>query len=69
MVYEFCCLHGVRPDTYWCLTQDYMGRCILTLTKVIMVGEYKDELPLDDAKSGKLHLHLKWTPQPIYRDS
>ncbi|KAH6819161.1 Calcium-dependent lipid-binding family protein [Perilla frutescens var. frutescens] len=47
--------------------KDYMGRCILTLTRVIMEGEYKDSFPLDGAKSGKLTLHLKWNPQPIYR--
>ncbi|KAK9269259.1 hypothetical protein L1049_001029 [Liquidambar formosana] len=49
--------------------KDYMGRCILTLTRVILEGEYKDSFPLDGAKSGRLLLHLKWLPQPIYRDS
>uniref|UniRef100_A0A5B6ZAP4 Synaptotagmin-5-like n=1 Tax=Davidia involucrata TaxID=16924 RepID=A0A5B6ZAP4_DAVIN len=49
--------------------KDYMGRCILTLTRVILEGEYKDSFQLDGAKSGKLNLHLKWAPQPIYRDS
>ncbi|XP_068641603.1 synaptotagmin-5-like [Aristolochia californica] len=49
--------------------KDYIGRCILTLTRVILEGEYKDSFPLDGAKSGILNLHLKWTPQPIYRDS
>lgn len=49
--------------------KDYMGTCILTLTRVILEGEYKDSIPLDGAKSGKLNLHLKWMPQPIYRDS
>ncbi|XP_010533120.1 PREDICTED: synaptotagmin-5 [Tarenaya hassleriana] len=49
--------------------KDYIGRCILTLTRVIMEGEYKDWFELDEAKSGKLHLHLKWMPQPIYRDT
>lgn len=48
--------------------KDYMGRCILTLTRVIMEGEFKDSFPLDGAKSGKLNLCLKWMPQPIYRD-
>ncbi|CAN6459589.1 unnamed protein product [Victoria cruziana] len=65
-LHDMLILEVYDHDTF---KKDYMGRCILTLTKVIMVGEYKDELPLDDAKSGKLHLHLKWTPQPIYRDS
>ncbi|XP_031378933.1 synaptotagmin-5-like isoform X2 [Punica granatum] len=49
--------------------KDYMGRCILTLTKVILEGEYKVCFPVDGAKSGKLNLHLKWMPQPIYRDA
>ncbi|XP_043697596.1 synaptotagmin-5-like [Telopea speciosissima] len=49
--------------------KDYMGRCILTLTKVILEGEYNDTIPLDGSKSGKLSLHLKWMPQPIYRDA
>uniref|UniRef100_A0A7N0TZC8 Uncharacterized protein n=1 Tax=Kalanchoe fedtschenkoi TaxID=63787 RepID=A0A7N0TZC8_KALFE len=49
--------------------KDYMGRCILTLTRVILENEYRDSFPLDGAKSGKINLHLKWIPQPIYRDS
>ncbi|KAF5191836.1 Synaptotagmin-5 [Thalictrum thalictroides] len=49
--------------------KDHMGRCILTLTRVILEGEYKDSIPIDGTKSGKLNLHLKWTPQPIYRDN
>ncbi|KAB2016627.1 hypothetical protein E1A91_D08G111000v1 [Gossypium mustelinum] len=49
--------------------KDYMGRCILTLTRVILEGEYKDCLPLEGAKSGKLNINLKWMPQPIFRDS
>ncbi|KAI3868757.1 hypothetical protein MKW98_008842 [Papaver atlanticum] len=49
--------------------KDYIGRCIITLTRVILEGEYDDTVPLDGAKSGKLNLHLKWSAQPIYRDS
>ncbi|KAJ4951037.1 hypothetical protein NE237_027869 [Protea cynaroides] len=49
--------------------KDYMGRCIMTLTRVILEGEYKESLPVDGAKSGKLSFHLKWMPQPIYRDA
>uniref|UniRef100_A0A1D1XKJ4 Extended synaptotagmin-3 n=1 Tax=Anthurium amnicola TaxID=1678845 RepID=A0A1D1XKJ4_9ARAE len=49
--------------------KDYMGRCIMTLTRVIMEGELTDSFPLEGAKSGRLNLHLKWAPQPIYRDS
>ena len=46
-----------------------MGRCIVTLTMVILEGEYKESYQLDEAKSGKLNLHLKWMAQPIYCDS
>ncbi|KAK6941707.1 C2 domain [Dillenia turbinata] len=49
--------------------KDYIGRCILTLTRVILEGKYSDSFPVDGTKSGKLNLRLKWTPQPIYRDS
>ncbi|XP_020240880.1 synaptotagmin-5-like [Asparagus officinalis] len=48
--------------------KDYIGRCIMTLTRVIMEEEYEDSFPLDGAKSGVLNLRLKWSPQPIYRD-
>ncbi|KAK1608511.1 hypothetical protein QYE76_032184 [Lolium multiflorum] len=48
--------------------KDYIGRCILTLTRVILEGEFQDTYVLQGAKSGKLNLHFKWTPQPIYRD-
>ncbi|KAF7806445.1 synaptotagmin-5-like [Senna tora] len=49
--------------------KDYMGRCILTLTRVILEKEYEDRFELDGAKSGYLNLSLKWLPQSIYRDS
>nr|XP_010913335.1 synaptotagmin-5 [Elaeis guineensis] len=49
--------------------KDYIGRCIMTLTRVIMEGEFTDSFPLEGAKSGRLNLHLKWAPQPIYRDT
>lgn len=41
----------------------------MTLTRVILEGEITDSFPLEGAKSGKLNLHLRWMPQPIYRDS
>ncbi|KAK8660919.1 hypothetical protein V6N13_051825 [Hibiscus sabdariffa] len=49
--------------------KDYIGRCILTLTRVLLEGECEVCLPLEGAKSGKLNLNLKWMPQPIFRDS
>jgi hypothetical protein len=45
-----------------------MGRCILTLTKVLLEEEYSESFNLEGAKSGRLNLHLKWSPQPIMRD-
>lgn len=48
--------------------KDYMGRCILTLTRVILEGEYSDSFPLDGAKTGTVNLYLKWSPQHVYRD-
>ncbi|KAK9055129.1 hypothetical protein SSX86_026211 [Deinandra increscens subsp. villosa] len=49
--------------------KDFMGRCILTLTRVILEGEYKESFQIEEAKSGKLTLYLKWLAQPIYRNS
>lgn len=46
-----------------------MGRCILTLTRVLLEGEYKDSFQVENAKSGKLELNLKWSAQPINRKS
>lgn len=49
--------------------KDKMGECIMTLTRVILEGEFTNTFTIDGTKSGKLHLHLKWTAQPILRDS
>lgn len=48
--------------------KNYMGRCIMTLTRVLLEGELYDIFDLDGTNSGRLALHLKWTPQPIMRD-
>ncbi|XP_073224229.1 synaptotagmin-4-like [Cicer arietinum] len=48
--------------------KEKMGKVIMTLTKVILEGEYNETFLLDDAKSGKVSLHLRWTPQHKYRD-
>ncbi|KAH9610784.1 hypothetical protein KSS87_002575 [Heliosperma pusillum] len=64
-LHEMLILEVWDHDTFG---KDYMGRCIMTLTKVILEGEYKDGIPLDGAKSGILNLSLKWAPQPVYRD-
>ena len=49
--------------------QDFMGKCIVTLTRVILEGEYKESFQVDGTKSGKLTLNLKWLAQPLYRNS
>ncbi|KAG2700190.1 hypothetical protein I3760_07G220900 [Carya illinoinensis] len=49
--------------------KEKIGRVIMTLTRVILEGEFQDSFPLEGAKSGKLNLHLKWTPDNILRDS
>ncbi|CAI0415183.1 unnamed protein product [Linum tenue] len=56
-----------KADPY-VVGQDKIGRVIMTLTRVIMEGEFQDSFPVDGAKSGKLFLHLKWTPQLKFRD-
>ncbi|KAJ6295434.1 hypothetical protein OIU78_023451 [Salix suchowensis] len=49
--------------------KDKIGRCIMTLTRVLLEGEFQDSFPLDGPSSGKLLLHLQWTPQLKFRDS
>uniref|UniRef100_A0A251RZ54 Putative C2 domain, Synaptotagmin-like mitochondrial-lipid-binding domain protein n=3 Tax=Helianthus annuus TaxID=4232 RepID=A0A251RZ54_HELAN len=49
--------------------KDKMGKCIMTLSRVILEGEFTETFALDGCKSGKLTLHLKWTPQTIVRDA
>ncbi|KAJ7966206.1 synaptotagmin-5-like [Quillaja saponaria] len=49
--------------------KDKIGRVIMTLTRVILEGEFQDTFPLDGAKSGNITLHLKWSAQPKLRDS
>ncbi|CAH9072114.1 unnamed protein product [Cuscuta epithymum] len=51
-------------DNHTCRKQK-VGRCITTLTKVLLKTELTDCFELDGAVTGKLHLTLKWTPQPI----
>ena len=41
----------------------------MTLTRALLEGEFQDSFTLDGAKSGRLNLHLKWTPQTIFRDA
>jgi Ca2+-dependent lipid-binding protein len=65
-LHDMLILEVYDHDTF---RRDYMGRCILTLTKVMLEEEYEESFNLEGAKSGKLNLHLKWSPQPIMRDT
>ncbi|XP_013712436.1 synaptotagmin-4 isoform X1 [Brassica napus] len=49
--------------------KDKIGRVIMTLTRVMLEGEFQEWYELDGAKSGKLCIHLKWTPRLKLRDS
>ncbi|XP_050218443.1 synaptotagmin-4 [Mercurialis annua] len=48
--------------------KDKIGRVIMTLTRVLLEGEFQDSFPIDGTKSGKISLHLKWTPQLKLRE-
>ncbi|XP_024012074.1 synaptotagmin-4 [Eutrema salsugineum] len=49
--------------------KDKIGRVIMTLTRVMLEGEFQECNELDGAKSGKLCIHLKWTPRLKLRDT
>ncbi|KAM7459518.1 hypothetical protein LguiA_036512 [Lonicera macranthoides] len=65
-LHELLMLEVWDHDTFG---KDKIGRCIITTTRVILEGEITDSFPLDEAKSGKLNLNLKWNPQTIFRDA
>ncbi|XP_057776498.1 synaptotagmin-4-like isoform X2 [Salvia miltiorrhiza] len=48
--------------------KDKIGRCIMTLTRAILEGEFTESFPLDGTESGRLNVHVKWAPQTITRD-
>ncbi|KAL0447312.1 UNVERIFIED_CONTAM: Synaptotagmin-4 [Sesamum latifolium] len=64
-LHELLILEVYDHDTFG---KDKMGRCIMTLTRAILEGEFKDSFPIDGTESGRLNLHIKWTPQTIFRD-
>ncbi|KAL5190020.1 Synaptotagmin-4 [Glycine soja] len=64
-LHEMLILEVYDHDTFG---KEKIGRVILTLTKVILEGEYNETYPLDGAKSGNISLHLKSTPQHKFRD-
>ncbi|XP_020212837.1 synaptotagmin-4 [Cajanus cajan] len=64
-LHEMLILEVYDHDTFG---KEKIGRVILTLTKVILEGEYSETFPLDGAKSGNISLHLKWAAQHKFRD-
>ncbi|GAB4836806.1 Synaptotagmin-4 [Ancistrocladus abbreviatus] len=64
-LHELLILEVYDHDT---IGKNYIGRCIMTLTRVLLEGEFYDIFGLDGAKSGRISLHLTWAPQPIIRD-
>ncbi|XP_047342520.1 synaptotagmin-4-like [Impatiens glandulifera] len=65
-------LHDLLTLEVWdhdILGKDKMGKVIMTLTRAILEGELTDTFAIDGTKSGKLNLHIKWNPRPIFRDS
>ncbi|PON89873.1 Synaptotagmin-like mitochondrial-lipid-binding domain containing protein [Trema orientale] len=65
-LHEMLILEVWDHDTFG---KDKIGRVIMTLTRALLEGEFQDSFPLEGAKSGRLNLHFKWTPQPIFRDT
>ncbi|XVE53594.1 hypothetical protein DITRI_Ditri03aG0014800 [Diplodiscus trichospermus] len=65
-LHEMIILEVWDYDTF---RKEKIGRCIMTLTRVLLEGEVQDSFELDGAKSGKLFLHLKWSPQLVCRDT
>ncbi|KZV41374.1 synaptotagmin-5-like [Dorcoceras hygrometricum] len=64
-LHELLILEVYDHDTFG---KDKVGRCVMTLTRAVLEGEFTDNFLIDGAKSGSLNLHLKWTPQLIIRD-
>ncbi|KAL2346698.1 hypothetical protein Fmac_000698 [Flemingia macrophylla] len=65
-LHEMLILEVYDHDTFG---KEKIGRVILTLTKVILEGEYSETFPIEGAKSGNISLHFKWTPQHKFRDT
>ncbi|KAL3646048.1 Synaptotagmin-5 [Castilleja foliolosa] len=64
-LHELLILEVYDHDTFG---KDKIGRCIMTLTRAILEGEFTDSYPIDGPGSGRLNLSIKWTRQPINRD-
>ncbi|XP_012857849.1 PREDICTED: synaptotagmin-5-like [Erythranthe guttata] len=63
-LHELLILEVYDHDTFG---KEKMGRCIMTLTRAILEGEFTDIFHVDGTAKGKLNLHLKWTSQAIIK--
>ncbi|KAL8496942.1 hypothetical protein ACS0TY_020575 [Phlomoides rotata] len=64
-LHELLILEVYDHDTFG---KEKMGRCIMTLTRAILEGEYTDSFHIDGTESGKLNLHIKWSSQSIVKE-
>ncbi|XP_022730514.1 synaptotagmin-4 isoform X1 [Durio zibethinus] len=65
-LHEMLILEVWDHDTF---KKEKIGRCLMTLTRVLLEGEVQECFQLDGAKSGKIFIHLKWSPQLVFRDA
>ncbi|KAG8375811.1 hypothetical protein BUALT_Bualt10G0139200 [Buddleja alternifolia] len=63
-LHELLILEVYDHDTFG---KDKMGRCIMTLTRGILEGEYTEKFHVQGTKAGMLNLHIKWTPQTVIK--
>ncbi|GKV03241.1 hypothetical protein SLEP1_g15579 [Rubroshorea leprosula] len=64
-LHEMLILEVWDHDTF---KKEKIGNCIMTLTRVLIEGEVQDNFSLDGTQSGRIFLHIKWTPQLVFRE-
>ncbi|GLT77142.1 hypothetical protein SLA2020_487540 [Shorea laevis] len=64
-LHEMLILEVWDHDTF---KKEKIGKCIMTLTRVLLEGEVQDNFSLDGTQSGRISLHIKWTPQLVFRE-
>ncbi|KAK4415391.1 Synaptotagmin-4 [Sesamum alatum] len=64
-LHELLIMEVYDHDTFG---KDKMGRCLLTLTRCILEGEFTESLNIEGTKSGRLNIHLKWSSQTIIKE-
>ncbi|CAA0838431.1 Synaptotagmin-4 [Striga hermonthica] len=59
-LHELLILEVYDHDTFG---KEKMGRCIMTLTRAILEGEFTNSFHIEGTDSGRLNLSIKWTRQ------